>query len=207
MKRWTMACSLVAACAALLLFCAACTEKQVTKEEAPAPVAEPAKKPRKPVVEEIPPAPAPAQPEVKVSEAPAPTPPKEEPARPSKDAEILAAATPTEPAAGLQPVYFEYDKAVITPEAQETLKKNRDFLMAHPELRVLIEGHCDERGTNEYNLALGERRAAATRRFLTDLGVDPNRMDLISYGEERPVDPASNEAAWAKNRRAEFKKL
>jgi peptidoglycan-associated lipoprotein len=204
MKRWTTACSLLAACAALLLFCTACTEKQVAKEEAPAPAAEP-RKPRKPVVEEIAPAPAPAQPEVKVSEIPPPAPPVE-PAQPAREPEIQAAAASVEPAAGLQTIYFDFDKAVITPESQETLKKNRDYLMSRPDFRVLIEGHCDERGTNEYNLALGERRAAATRRFLTDLGIDPNRMDVISYGEERPVDPAANEAAWAKNRRAEFKK-
>lgn len=199
MKRWTMAFPYVAALTALLLFGAACTEKQVAKEEAPPPVESTVKRPPKPVVEEIPP---PAPTPVQVSEAPAPKPPEEK-----GDAEVTAAQAQAEPAAGLQTVYFDFDKAVITAKAQETLKKNRDYLLANPDLRIVIEGHCDERGTNEYNLALGERRAAAARRFLADLGVDPDRMDVISYGEERPADPAGNEAAWAKNRRAEFKKL
>lgn len=107
----------------------------------------------------------------------------------------------------LKRVYFEYDKSSITPEAAEILKKNRDYLLASPKARVLIEGHCDERGTVEYNLALGERRANSVRRFLEDLRIDSKRMDTISYGEERPVDPAANEEAWAKNRRAQFKEL
>ncbi|TLN07067.1 peptidoglycan-associated lipoprotein Pal, partial [bacterium] len=101
----------------------------------------------------------------------------------------------------------DYDKSNITPEAADILKKNRDYITANPAVKVLIEGYCDERGTIEYNLALGERRANAVRRFLEDLRVDPKRMDTISYGEERPVDPASTEEAWAKNRRAEFKEI
>ncbi|PLX42439.1 MAG: peptidoglycan-associated lipoprotein [Deltaproteobacteria bacterium] len=105
----------------------------------------------------------------------------------------------------LNTIFFDFDKSDITSEAAATLDANKDNLLSYPAARVRIEGHCDERGTNEYNLALGERRANATKRYLADAGVDPNRMDTISYGEERPVDPASNEAAWAKNRRAEFK--
>jgi len=105
----------------------------------------------------------------------------------------------------LKTIYFDFDKSDITSDAAATLDANKDNLLAYPAARIRIEGHCDERGTNEYNLALGERRANATKRYMADAGVDPNRMDTISYGEERPVDPASNEAAWAKNRRAEFR--
>jgi peptidoglycan-associated lipoprotein len=107
----------------------------------------------------------------------------------------------------LKRVHFEFDKFNITPEAADILKKNRDYLMSRPNLRILIEGHCDERGTVDYNLALGERRANAVRRFLEDLRIDSKRMDIISYGEERPLDPAANEDAWAKNRRADFREL
>ena len=74
----------------------------------------------------------------------------------------------------------------------------------HPGVTVTIEGHCDERGTNEYNLALGDRRAESAKRFLTDLGISATRLTTVSYGEERPVDPRHNEEAWAKNRRAHF---
>ncbi|TAL18723.1 peptidoglycan-associated lipoprotein Pal [bacterium] len=107
----------------------------------------------------------------------------------------------------LKRVHFEFDKFNITPEAADILKKNRDYLMSRPNVRILIEGHCDERGTVDYNLALGERRANAVRRFLEDLRIDSRRMDIISYGEERPLDPAANEDAWAKNRRADFREL
>lgn len=105
----------------------------------------------------------------------------------------------------LKRVHFDYDKYSVRSDAAEILKKNRDYLEANPGLQVMIEGHCDERGTAQYNLALGERRANSVRVYLEDLGVDPKRMDIISYGKERPVDEASDETAWAKNRRAEFR--
>ena len=76
--------------------------------------------------------------------------------------------------------------------------------MANTNVSVIIEGHCDERGTNEYNMALGDRRASSAKSFLVDLGVESRRLTTISYGEEKPIDPAHNEAAWAKNRRAHF---
>ncbi len=105
----------------------------------------------------------------------------------------------------LKTIYFEFDKARITPDAAKLLKANRDYLLDNSDIKIVVEGHCDERGTNDYNLALGDRRANAVRRFLSDLRIDPNRMDTITFGENRPVDSASTEAAWAKNRRAEFK--
>lgn len=104
-------------------------------------------------------------------------------------------------------IYFDFDKSDLRPEAQAILKKKAEWLKKHPEFFLKIEGHCDERGTNEYNLALGYRRAQAAKNFLVSLGVSPDRIRTISYGEERPADPRHNEEAWAKNRRDEFKLL
>ena len=101
-------------------------------------------------------------------------------------------------------VYFEFDRSSLTPAAQENLKSKAAYLEEHPDAKVVIEGHADERGTNEYNLALGDRRAESAKRFLASMGIDAGRMATISYGEERPVDPEHNEEAWAKNRRVHF---
>ena len=99
-------------------------------------------------------------------------------------------------------VQFSYDSAALDGNAQGTLFRQAAFLNANPSLTVTIEGHCDERGTREYNLALGERRAAAARDYLLAQGVDPARIKVISYGKERPVMAGSNEESWAMNRRA-----
>jgi peptidoglycan-associated lipoprotein len=117
------------------------------------------------------------------------------------------AAGSSEAIVGLNRIHFDFDQSALTAEAKATLEKNAKFLTANPGLRVRIEGHCDERGTTEYNIALGERRAKAAFQYLVDLGVDPNRMGVMSYGKEVPLDPGHNEAAWAKNRRAEFVKF
>ena len=101
-------------------------------------------------------------------------------------------------------IHFDFDKYYIRPDAAKILKKKAQWLKEHPEVHLLIEGHCDERGTEEYNLALGERRANSAKEFLVSLGIDPKRISIISYGEERPVDPRSCEEAWAKNRRDHF---
>ena len=98
--------------------------------------------------------------------------------------------------------YFEFDRAVINSADLEALQVHADVLRDNPSRRVVIEGHCDERGTREYNLALGERRADAVRSFLTAAGVSGSRVETVSYGEERPDDPGSGEDAWARNRRA-----
>ncbi|HUP18894.1 MAG TPA: peptidoglycan-associated lipoprotein Pal [Gemmatimonadota bacterium] len=103
-----------------------------------------------------------------------------------------------------QPIYFEFDQSDLSSMAREELQRKAEVLRAYPEIRVRIEGHCDERGTVEYNLALGERRAEAARGYLIDLGIDPDRMTTVSYGEERPAVMGSNEAAWSQNRRDEF---
>lgn len=102
-------------------------------------------------------------------------------------------------------VYFDFDKADLKPEAQAVLKNKATWLRENPSYSLRIEGHCDERGTNEYNLALGERRAHSAKKFLTALGIVEDRVSTLSYGEERPADPRQNEEAWAKNRRDEFK--
>ncbi len=101
-------------------------------------------------------------------------------------------------------IYFEFDKSDLLAESQEVLRSKAEFLKDNPDVLVIIEGHCDERGTNEYNLALGDRRASSTKAFLVNLGIAGSRLTGISYGEERPEDPGHNEAAWAKNRRAHF---
>jgi len=101
-------------------------------------------------------------------------------------------------------IYFDFDKSTLTPTAQDNLLRKAEWLRENPDATVTIEGHCDERGTNEYNLALGDRRAESAKAFLIDLGIDPMRLTTISYGEERPVDPRHTEEAWAKNRRDHF---
>jgi peptidoglycan-associated lipoprotein len=101
-------------------------------------------------------------------------------------------------------VYFDYDSSVIKSSEQPKVAAVADYLKANPSKAVRVEGNCDERGTEEYNRALGERRALAVREALVGLGIDPTRVDTISYGEDRPVDPGHNEAAWKKNRRDDF---
>jgi peptidoglycan-associated lipoprotein len=143
----------------------------------------PAPAPSAPSAAPAPPAPAPA-----AAPAPAPRPvPKE----------FMAVAA-------LKEVYFDFDKYDIRPEDAKTLGANATWLKSNGDNLVLIEGHCDERGTNEYNLALGERRAKATMNYLVSQGIQANRITIISYGEERPVCTEKTEACWAKNRRANF---
>ncbi|PLX74027.1 MAG: peptidoglycan-associated lipoprotein [Desulfuromonas sp.] len=101
-------------------------------------------------------------------------------------------------------VHFDFDSYVLTSATRKTLAQNAEVMKAIPGLKVRIEGHCDERGSDEYNLALGERRAQAAMNYMTTLGVSSSRMSTISYGEEKPLDPGHAEMAWAKNRRAEF---
>ena len=101
-------------------------------------------------------------------------------------------------------VYFGFDDSALTPEARNVLRAKVQWLRANPDQCVLIEGHCDERGTDEYNLALGSRRAESVKEFMVKAGIDASRLTTISYGEERPAVTGRNEEAWAKNRRAEF---
>jgi len=109
-----------------------------------------------------------------------------------------------EPNGSLKDVYFDFDKANIRPGDAKALDASAAYLKANPNLLVLIEGHCDERGTAEYNIALGERRAKAAVNYLVAQGIDASRFSTVSYGKERPVCSEKNEACWAKNRRDRF---
>ncbi|HYO13029.1 MAG TPA: peptidoglycan-associated lipoprotein Pal [Thermoanaerobaculia bacterium] len=143
-------------------------------------------------------------------EAPAPAP------APAPTAEPAAPAPEPDPLAGdlasvnehlrrqglLGDVYFDYDRAELSSETRDRLARNARFLTEHPQFRLTIEGHCDERGTSEYNLALGERRAAAVREYLSSLGVSSDRLTTLSYGKERPVCTEEDESCWRLNRRA-----
>lgn len=144
---------------------------------------------------------------------------KEEPAPPMADAPQQSRTTAPAPApapmrpdttgAALQDfqnqdIYFDFDKYDLRPDARATLDKKVAFMNQSSSVRAQIEGHCDERGTNAYNLALGERRANSAKQYMTTAGVSAGRLSTISYGEERPLDPGQNEAAWSKNRRAHF---
>jgi len=105
---------------------------------------------------------------------------------------------------GLLPVYFDFDKAIIRPDQVERIAANALFLKNNPGVKVRIEGNSDCRGSNEYNLALGERRAMGAKRYLVNLGIIDGRVSVLSYGEERPVNPGNDETAWAENRRGDF---
>jgi peptidoglycan-associated lipoprotein len=140
------------------------------------------------------PAPPEEQPVPPLVETPPPTPPPQETETPR-----------TEPAQlNLENVYFDYDRYELREDARATLANNAKQLESNAAARVSIEGHCDERGTTEYNLALGEKRAQAARDYLVNYGIGADRLTTVSFGEERPVDPGHDESAWAKNRRAAF---
>ncbi len=126
------------------------------------------------------------------AEAPAPAP------EVAKEAPVEKAAAA---AAGLQPVYFDFDKSFIRDDAKSVMKANAEWLKANPNVKIKIEGNCDERGTKEYNQALGQRRASSAKKYLTDMGISGSRISLISYGKEKPVCTQSTEECWQKNRR------
>ena len=157
-----------------------------------------------------PPAPEPEQPAA--VELPAPTPQPEEPPA-ARDFE--ATETPSDvltlaminEGGMLQTVYFDYDKAEIRADQRAKLQANAQFLRENDGVRVLVAGHCDERGTREYNMALGERRASATMQYMVSLGVARNRIEIISYGEEQPAVRGGNESAWQQNRRTAFQAI
>jgi peptidoglycan-associated lipoprotein len=105
----------------------------------------------------------------------------------------------------LKDINFAFDQSELTPLAKSILQENSNWLRENPQATVTIEGHCDERGTREYNLALGQRRAQSAYDYLRGLGIAESRMNTVSYGEDQPLDPRSNEEAWARNRRAHFR--
>jgi peptidoglycan-associated lipoprotein len=192
----------VAPLLALSLFLVGCPKRPATMAaSAPAPgVATP---PPAPVT----PAPAPTAPAAPESTPPAPAAPPA--AAPAPMPQVATPAAPALPRpsefaanANLKDVYFEFDKYDIRPEAARILDANATWLKSNPRNLLLIEGHCDERGTGEYNLALGERRAKSTMNYLVGQGVAASRITVLSYGKERPLCTEKTEACWAMNRRA-----
>jgi len=144
------------------------------------------------------PAPSAAAPESVVAPPP-PAPPRDVESSPlSRDIADLNKA------GYLKDALFDYDKSDLRDDARATLAANADWLKKYPSIQVLVEGHCDERGTSAYNLALGDRRANAARDYLASLGVDGSRLKTVSYGKERPICTESNEGCWQRNRRAAF---
>jgi peptidoglycan-associated lipoprotein len=121
-----------------------------------------------------------------------------------QDAAAAAEAKEKAGKSQFEDIRFAFDKASIEPEARQTLKKIADWMLKNKKYSLVIEGNCDERGTVEYNLALGQRRADAAMKYLVDLGVEKARIATVSYGKERPLDPGHDEEAWAKNRRDNF---
>jgi len=135
--------------------------------------------------------------------SPAPAPTQDEQTTPLSG-DLVAANEYARESGLLGDVYFDFDRYELKSDARERLAKNAHFLQEHPEFTLTLEGHCDERGTNEYNLALGERRATTAVDYLVSLGVDRRRLKTVSYGEERPFCRTSSESCWAQNRRAHF---
>jgi peptidoglycan-associated lipoprotein len=138
-------------------------------------------------------------------EAPAPAPqeeakPEVAPAPAKEEVKERAAAA----AERVQPIYFDFDKSFIRDDAKPVMKANAEWLKANPKVKIKIEGNCDERGTIEYNQALGQRRATSAKKYLTDMGIAASRISLISYGKEKPICKESDETCWQKNRRDDF---
>jgi len=141
---------------------------------------------------------------------PVPTPPTTQPAEPaptprtSPPAETAPPPVPQIGSGDFQPAFFDFDSYALRADARGALDRNAKLLRDNPSLQVTIEGHCDERGTVEYNQALGERRAMAARDYLVAGGISTSRLQIISYGKERPFETGSDEASWQQNRRAHF---
>ena len=157
-----------------------------------------------PVTRPTPPAPPPS---ASTNRAPEPPAPAREPIPPEPltgDAVASRSLDDLNRDSPLKPVFFEYDSDELNDDGRAVLQANAAVLKKYGTWTVTIEGHCDERGTAEYNLALGERRAVASRTYLVSLGLDPNRLRTVSYGSEFPFDPSHQESAWSRNRRAHF---
>jgi peptidoglycan-associated lipoprotein len=179
----------VASLLALSLAAAACHGKKP-------PVARPTQPPPE---SEMPAARPPAPPEPIAEPRPVTVPPE-----PSVSSADMGSLDDINKKGILQPVFFELDRIEISSEGQAVLAKNAETMKQYPTWIVSIEGHCDERGTAEYNLALGERRALSVRQYLVSLGIASDRLRTVSYGKEFPFDPGHTESAWARNRRANF---
>jgi peptidoglycan-associated lipoprotein len=172
------------------LLAAGCAKKELMKGEGeitPAPTAKPVETPAKPPIRE----------EVVQEKAV-----KEAPTAISEETALSSAAAQLQ--AALEKIYFDFDSFVLSTQARDSLSRDAKLLLKYGSAKVQIEGHCDERGSDEYNLALGEKRAKAAMSYLVTLGVPSSQLSFISYGKEKPADPGHDEAAWAKNRRDEF---
>lgn len=174
---------LLAALSMAALVAGGCANKEVVKSE-----------------EAVVPKAAPAKAEVVKAEPVKQAEPKKAEPKQVEDSGAKASAA----AAGFETIYFGFDKSDLTQAARDVLTKNADIALKASGSKIQIEGHCDERGSAEYNLALGERRAKSSMQYLITLGVKADRLSTISYGKEKPAVQGSNEEAWAKNRRAEF---
>jgi peptidoglycan-associated lipoprotein len=118
--------------------------------------------------------------------------------------QVAKAEAATTAGDAVKDIYFDFDKSNIRPDAREVLKANADYILKISNVAIVVEGHCDERGTAEYNMALGQRRAEEAKKYLGNLGVNGSKIKTISYGKERPIDAGHDEDAWAKNRRDHF---
>lgn len=182
-----------------IFWLSACAKRVTVSEEAAAPKAAVAEK-----VEVPAPTPAPAEvsrPQPIVVEVVKP--PIEAPAGEVQKAEAPATQE-GRTSVGLLPIYFDFDQYNVLLNQTSRLDGNAEWLKNHPASRIRIEGNCDERGSNEYNLALGERRANSCKEYLTNLGIAPERLETLTYGEEKPLCPDQNEECWSKNRRSDF---
>jgi len=142
----------------------------------------------------------PAKEEPKVEQKAEPAKEEVKPEAAKEESKERAAAA----SAGLQPIYFDFDKSFVRDDARPMMKANAEWLKANPKVKIRIEGNCDERGTKEYNQALGQRRATSAKKYLTDLGISAKRISLISYGKEKPICTEHSEECWQKNRRDDF---
>jgi peptidoglycan-associated lipoprotein len=187
MRKGMFGCLVVLCCG--LLLSAGCAKEEVVKKDEPVT--------QTPV--------APPQPTVqpKKIEEPVAQPVKEAPAVAAKEETGGEGSKASATNGAFDKIYFGFDKSDLSKESRDALSRNADTIKKGSD-KIQIEGHCDERGSDEYNLALGERRAKAAYKYLITLGVPADRLSTISYGKERPADPGHDEAAWAKNRRDEF---
>ena len=188
MRTWTMG---ITAVVAAVVVAAACTKR-------PSPVVRPAPPPATTASTDMGTTPVPPAPPPPVRDEPIAVPAPPDPSIGSKNLDELNRESP------LSPVYFPLDSFELSAEARTQLESSAQVLRTNTTWQVTVEGHCDERGTAEYNLSLGERRALAAKAYLVSLGIAADRLRTVSYGKEFPFDPGHDDSAWAKNRRAHF---
>ena len=188
MKKHAVSLFLVLSCATLIA--GGCAKHEMVKTDEPI----------------VPAAAATAKPPVKTDSAPASAETvKEQPVKESRVQDTLKPISQAgELKAALEEIYFDFNGYVLSPKARDTLAKNAELIKKDTGVKVLIEGNCDERGSDEYNLALGEKRARSAMQYLVTMGIPTERLSVISYGKEKPADPGHDEAAWSRNRRSVF---